>query len=118
MNTCYDNPETWRREVWNNQMLMQYITEQLISELMVRNPHDWPPESAFCPGRIKGPVDNLPQSPKWIERHRPYLEKTWEYAVLKRGKRVSPELIPANVRDHRCSPEASATTKGNIENGN
>jgi hypothetical protein len=23
-----------------------------------------------------------------------------------------------NVRDHRCSPEASVTTKGNIENGN
>jgi hypothetical protein len=24
----------------------------------------------------------------------------------------------ANVHDHRCSPEASATTKGNIENEN
>jgi len=27
-------------------------------------------------------------------------------------------VIQPNVRDRRCSPEASATTKGNIENGN
>jgi hypothetical protein len=41
-----------------------------------------------------------------------------ECGGIDQQQRAVEVIYSANVRDHRCSPGASGTTKGNIENGN